>query len=154
MDTPLFEEVWHEATRFTQSIYVNLETGSRIQLCRVRLIDTRVYCRQARVCKTSGNENYFGWQVNYAELVNNGTIETLKSRRTDAVLKFAIKTASSEQFGKTWYKLNNEIKREVRPSTRNHFIEKRCRVERGRSNPLSVMTRRLNEHYRANTETN
>ena len=38
--------------------------------------------------------------------------------------------------------------REVRPNTRGNYIEKLHRTERDKSNPISVLTRVLNEHYK------
>ena len=89
----------------------------------------------------------FGWQVNYEELLGNGTIETLEKRRQDNALKFALKASNSARFGRTWFTETPITEREVRNTTRKKYIEKFTRTERGRSNPLSYLTRRLNEHH-------
>ena len=91
-----------------------------------------------------------GWDVDYEGLVAGGTVETLKKRRAEATLRFAIKTAASPRFGPTWYKENVVVNREVRATTRNKYVEQKCRTERGRNNPLNVLTRVLNEHHRSN----
>ena len=91
----------------------------------------------------------YGPSVNYDSIVERGLIETLKSRRETAVLKFANKVVNSPRFGQEWFTLTN-IPREARQSTRNRYIEKQVRTERGRNNPLHLMTRLLNEQHRAN----
>ena len=92
----------------------------------------------------------FGHDAKYDEMVENGIIETLKSRRADAVLKFALKASTSERFGSCWFREAAINDREVRPSTRRPYIEKFCRTERSRNNPLAFMTRVLNEHLCTN----
>ena len=90
----------------------------------------------------------FGYAVNYDNLLANGTIETLASRRQENCLKFALKVESSQRFN-TWFKkTTTSSDREVRPGTRPKYIEKRCKTERSRNNPLLALTRILNEHYR------
>ena len=89
----------------------------------------------------------FGHDVDYDELVTNGTIETLKDRREQALLRFALKAASSDRFGPAWFTENKEA-RDLRASTMSKYVEKHYSTERGRNNPISVMTRKLNEHYR------
>ena len=89
----------------------------------------------------------FGFDTNYQELVENGTIETLKSRRQEASLRFALKAASSERFGHKWFKETGGTDRAVRNTTRKVYVEKHCRTERSRNNPLQAMTRQLNAHW-------
>ena len=87
----------------------------------------------------------FGWGVNYGELLKNGVIESLYSRRETNCLKFARKAAKDVRFGHRWFpRVENE--RSVRPTTRKIFAERRYKTERGRSNPLEFMVRLLNEH--------
>ena len=81
------------------------------------------------------------------QLYSNGTIDTLKSRRTLAISKFAIKAAESPRFGPYWFTQSGENPVSVRPTTRKKYVEPVCRTERGRQNPLLVLTRALNEHY-------
>ena len=88
----------------------------------------------------------YGWDINYQKLVEDGVIEHLKDRRREAVLRFALKAVQSERFGPSWFKLNPETDINLRPGTRNRYLERRCRTERGRNNPINVMTRLLNEH--------
>ena len=90
----------------------------------------------------------YGWHINVDELMIAKNIETLKQRRTTNVLKFAIKTSASDRFGPKWYTEVPAAERAVRQTTRGRFVEKRRRTERGRQNPIDVMTRMLNERHR------
>ena len=87
-----------------------------------------------------------GHNVDYAELVKNGELETLKDRRIEASLRFATKAANSPRFGPIWFKEAQFNDREVRSTTRLKYVEPFCRTERSRNNPLNYMTRLLNEH--------
>ena len=88
----------------------------------------------------------FGWDINYAELIREGVVESLASRRENCILKFALKASESPRFGTQWFTKNPDIPIELRAGVRNTYLEKRSRTERGRNNPLNYMTRRLNEH--------
>ena len=81
----------------------------------------------------------YGWNVDYNGLIENDIIHSLKQRRTEATLKFAIKASTSERF-KYWFSETPSTDRTVRPATRNKFIELTCRTERGRNHPLNVIT--------------
>ena len=81
-------------------------------------------------------------------MVEKGQIESLKERRERALLRFALKAAESPRFGPAWFQENPVTSREVRSTTRCHFLERRPRTERDKSNPISVMTKLLNEQYR------
>ena len=89
----------------------------------------------------------YGQCINYEESVNDGTIETLESRRTKKSLNFALRNTSSVRFGHKWFPANM-VERDARRTTRDKFQEKRCRTERERNNPLNFMIRQLNEHFR------
>ena len=89
----------------------------------------------------------FGWDVDYQSLLENGTIETLKDRRIEGALRFALKASISPRFGPTWFRETPSNIREVRPTTRLKYLEPLCRTERSRNNPIAFMTRLLNEHY-------
>ena len=91
----------------------------------------------------------YGWDLDYDELLANNVITTLKCRREEASLKFAIKAANSPRFGSKWF-TENPVERTARSTTRKHYVEERCRTERGRNNPLQYMTRMLNEHLSSN----
>ena len=93
-------------------------------------------------------KNFYGWDVDKS-LIENETISSLKQRRDEATLKFALKAAKSSRFS-YWFRETPSTEREVRLSTRNKYIEKACRTERGRNNPLNVITRLLNDHHREN----
>ena len=88
----------------------------------------------------------FGYNVDFGKLVEEGKIETLKKRREYNSLKFALKAANSGRFGKLWFEENSND-RVVRPTTREKFKMKHWRTERGRNNPVSHMTKLLNEHF-------
>ena len=90
----------------------------------------------------------YGFGVDYTQLLANNTVATLKKRREESVLRFALKASASERFGKAWFKETPASDREVRHRTRNKYIEKAIRTERGKNNPLQYMTRVLNEHNR------
>ena len=89
----------------------------------------------------------YGWTSDYDELIENGEIKTLKDRRVEATLKFALKAASSSRFGNVWFTRTPDTQIEVRPTTRKHYVERFSRTERGRNSPVNYMTRLLNEHY-------
>ena len=95
----------------------------------------------------------FGYDVDYQSLVDNGTIETLKSRREQNSLKFAIKTSANPRFAPSWFPKNNSD-RIVRETTRKVYREQKCRTERLRSNPINYMVRQLNNYYMKGTTTN
>ena len=90
----------------------------------------------------------YGWDVDYDSMVQNGSAETLKERRITAFNTFATKAAASPRFGPAWFKYANNSRREVRPLTRDKYIETRSRTERGRNNPITAMTRYLNDEHR------
>ena len=90
----------------------------------------------------------FGWNIDYGRLIESGKIETLKCRRDKATLNFALRAEQSPRFGAKWFHESPAADREVRPSTRSKYLEKRCRTERSKNNPVNVLTRVLNEHYR------
>ena len=90
----------------------------------------------------------FGYNTVYEQLLEDGKIETLKQRRSEATPRFALKAAGSVRFGPQWFTETSNSNREVRPSTRQKYIERRSRTERGKNNPINVMTRMLNEHHR------
>ena len=89
----------------------------------------------------------FGYGVEYADLLSSGKMESLESRRKCNALKFATKAAASERFGKLWFKENPTLGINLRPSTRDKYVVKFSRTERGKSNPLQYLTRLLNEQY-------
>ena len=88
----------------------------------------------------------FGWNVDYQELLQNGTVESLKERRQKTSLQFGLKAAASARFRKQWFTETTNNGREVRPTTSKPYVEKICSTERSRNNPLAALTRLLNEH--------
>ena len=86
----------------------------------------------------------FGWGVNYQDLLEEGIIEPLATRRRKACIRFANKAASSMRFGSRWFP-RNQTEREARSSTRRIYQGKNNRTERARNNPLQHMIRLLNK---------
>ena len=94
---------------------------------------------QRQACKI-----IFGWGVDYSELVEEGKVQTLASRRRQACINFAMKALVSPTFGEKWFP-RNMVTRNARESTRRVFVERRTKTERARSNPIDHMIRLLNE---------
>ena len=86
----------------------------------------------------------YGNGTDIASLLENGTVETLERRREIACIKFARKTSASARFGSKWFP-RNMVEREARQGTRRTFMERKCKTERARNNPLQYMRRKLNE---------
>ena len=91
----------------------------------------------------------YGWNIQYDQMVKDGRVESLESRRVENSLKFATKNSNSERFGKRWFPINEDIGTELRPGVRNKYVEKFCRTERSRNNPIQYMLRQLNEVERS-----
>ena len=86
----------------------------------------------------------FGRGMDYGKMVEDGKIETLEKRRLAACRRFATKAAASGRFGTKWFPRNG-TERTVRSTTRKEYVERNCRTERGRNNPIQYMIRMLNE---------
>ena len=84
----------------------------------------------------------FGYNVQYGQLLENGTIETLSDRRKAACLRFANKVVDTP-FGQKWFP-RNTASREVRQTTRRVYLEKKHKTERSKNNPIQHMIRLLN----------
>ena len=87
----------------------------------------------------------YGWNIDYSKVLEDEVISSLKHRRQEASLRFALKASASTRF-KKWFPLNPGTQHAVRSTTRKHFLEKKCRTECGRKNPLLAVIRQLNEH--------
>ena len=87
----------------------------------------------------------YGVGMDYGKLIRDGTLETLKSRRDVAVLKFAQKASNSPRFGPKWFP-KKVSERANRPGTGRKYEERTCRTERSRNNPIQKMVRVLNEN--------
>ena len=90
----------------------------------------------------------FGWDTNIETVMAAKNIETLEKRREAAVLRFALKNERVEKYGGRWFEKNEEIGANLRPGTRNVYKETLCRTERMKGNPVTYMTRLLNEHHK------
>ena len=75
-------------------------------------------------------------------------MSTLRERREEAVLKFAIKNERNPRYGGRWFQETQQRERSVRASTWSKYVEQRCRTGRMQNNPINYMTKMLNEHYR------
>ena len=89
----------------------------------------------------------YGTSVKYSQKIESGEIELLSERREAATLVFANKAVKSDRFSK-WFKQTPVTSREVRSTTRNLYVEAKCKTERMRANPVQYMTRKLNEEHR------
>ena len=86
----------------------------------------------------------FGWGSSYDEIISNGKMKTLDSRREELTANFARKAVKSERFG-SWFKEKIYDGINLRDSTRKKYEEKHARTERLRRSPVYYMTRILNE---------
>ena len=89
----------------------------------------------------------YGWDVDMEALMAAKGIETLCERREKAVLNFALKNEDVGKYGKKWFCLSEETDRSVRSTTRRKYKMPICKTERMQSNPVTYMTKKLNEHY-------
>ena len=95
----------------------------------------------------------YGYNLNYERLLEDGRVETLSSRREKDALQFALKNCNNPRFSR-WFPVNNNA-RDARSSTRRFYLERQCRTDRTRNNPIQFMIRMLNRHLQAlepNTE--
>ena len=83
----------------------------------------------------------YGYGLDYETLLQMADLETLDTRRQNALLKFARKSSNNPQF-KKWFPLNKN-----RSSQRGgkEFEEKFARSDRLYNSPLFAMRRALNE---------
>ena len=102
-------------------------------------VSDRLESVQKQACKI-----IFGWGVDYNKLVEDGTVQTLASRRRQACINFAMKTLALPKFGDRWFP-RNMVTRDARETTRRVFKERKMKSERARSNPIDHMIRLLNE---------
>ena len=91
----------------------------------------------------------YGWNLNYGKLLEEGKVESLKERRTEAVKKFALKSEKNERFSKKWFKERETLERETRPGSRNKYEERKCNTERAKKKPILQLTKVLNEHHKS-----
>ena len=89
----------------------------------------------------------YGWDQDIRTVMEVKGIQTLEERRQEAVLNFALKNEEKERYGKRWFRPNNNMQRNVRPSTGTKYIMPFCRTERALGNPVTNMTRALNAHH-------
>ena len=90
----------------------------------------------------------FGWDVNVGEIMKIKDISTLRERREQAMLNFALKNEHTGNFGKRWFHPTPHETRQVRPTTRDKYVVPFCRTDRQKSNPLVKLTTILNNHYK------
>ena len=89
----------------------------------------------------------YGWDVDVETLMDVKGIGTLERRRERAVMHFALKNEDKDRYGKRWFKKTEENGHNLRESTRKKYKMPMCRTSRMRSNPVTYMTEKLNEHY-------
>ena len=91
----------------------------------------------------------YGYNGEIREIMENKGVVTLRDRREEAVLRFALKNEKNPRYGGRWFEETPSGERSIRATTRNKYIEKRCRTDRLKNNPINYMTRILNEHYKS-----
>ena len=92
---------------------------------------------QKRACKI-----VFGWGSSYDQLIADGTIESLSTRRDRLTVNFARKASASERF-KDWFQEKSYKGLNLRKEKK--FEELFARTERLKNSPLYYMRRALNE---------
>ena len=89
----------------------------------------------------------YGWDQDIRTVMEVKGIQSLEERREEAVLNFALKNEEKERYGRRWFTLNDQMQRDLRPSTRNKYFMPFCRTDRALGNPVINMTRALNAHH-------
>ena len=88
----------------------------------------------------------FGTNSSYTDVINEGKIELLESRRKELCLKFARKAANNEIFGPKWFPENpRTVYNTRRPDL---YREERPKTERFKRNPINYMRHELNKENR------
>ena len=132
----IYEQVLRPSAEYSHVVYHSLIP---------EYVAEKLECVQRQAMKI-----VFGYDVDYNQLIQDGKISSLKSRRESALSKFALKASVSPRFSSALFEPVPASERSVRKSTRNLYVEKKFRTQRGRNNPVAVMTRRLNEIYKGN----
>ena len=94
----------------------------------------------------------YGQGIDIENLMTIKQIETLSEGRDKKCIDFANKAVLSLRFGSKWFK-ENATGPNVRETTRKKYVEKFSRHERMKNNPLSSLTRLLNQQEQ-NNQTN
>ena len=89
----------------------------------------------------------YGWEEDVGRIMEVKNLEALEKRREKNILNFALKNEEKERFGKRWFSTSVVTHREVREGTRSKYRMPVCRTERMKNNPVTYMTKMLNEHY-------
>ena len=87
----------------------------------------------------------FGSNVDVDSKMEENQVEKLADRRYKKSVDFANKAVRSDRFGTKWFN-KNQNERTVRNTTRKTYVEKFCKHESMRNNPLNVLTRILNDN--------
>ena len=87
--------------------------------------------------------------VDIGTLMVAKNISTLKERREQAFLNFALKNEHTEKYGKRWLKPVPQTSMQKRNSTRDRYLVPFCRTDRLSKNPVIQMAKVLNDHYQA-----
>ena len=85
----------------------------------------------------------FGYNTSYGRTLTELGLDSLKTRRTKAVVKFVRKALASEKFASRFF--FNRLWVETEISRRRPFIEKRARTERYRNSPLLCYQKVVND---------
>ena len=85
----------------------------------------------------------FGHHRHYGEVLQEMELMSLEDRRTRAVERFTMKALKNERFAGRWFRRRPGIDTDLR--NRRPYIEKRCRTERMKRNPLVNIQRTAND---------
>ena len=91
----------------------------------------------------------YGWNIDIDQLMQIKGIETLRERRENAVLNFALRNENVGKYGKRWFEEEGRNNEHHLRSTRDKYRIPVGRTNRTKANPVTSMAIRLNEHYRS-----
>ena len=84
----------------------------------------------------------YGSCVSYRTVLQMTELETLETRRNNAIKKFAIKTAANPRFSNKWFPKNDNVRYNVRCP--KQYLELPCKSARLYNSPIFHMRRLLN----------
>ena len=83
----------------------------------------------------------YGFNLSYDKLLSISCIETLQSRRNNAIKSFPCKNLKNVRFGKKWFEVNDGLNLRCREK----YKIMKFNTERLKNGPLNNMRRVLNE---------
>ena len=85
----------------------------------------------------------YGWDVPYAEILEDNNIEYLAQRRQRLTDKFIMKAASDPKYQAKWFPIKTFVGHDLRKE--KYYQEHYARTDRLYNSPLYYYRRRLNE---------